>query len=377
MSSLEEASTSEEKYKVIEYNERLFRIPVRRLGGQGKEFILLSDVQSIIPTATALTSSDKLIPFEIDPNTHQELLPKRVAVSEYETVWQVHVPNDCAVTDSRQTRILCDMETKLDQLSQQLGRLLRQFPVSTTVANRNDTIRPIEETTDEETSPGGTSTSTSNSSMRPPPPPPRATSPPPAFTSTPLPSSRISRSVTTVTSAHAAALGIEIEEVELDLEEQEEEQEQEACGAGAAPPAITAPEAPPPSYETSILGNIKALTDQLRVYESHIPNRHKSPRWLAQRSEWVRREPSSIEQVAYQLVNLEMALLWTAVSEGWLQERETWLTLVASARSERHLAGALLNLERHTLVMDDSWINVREGWINELLEMIVLPLTHG
>ena len=72
-----------------------------------------------------------------------------------------------------------------------------------------------------------------------------------------------------------------------------------------------------------------------------------------------------------------MALLWTAVSEAWLEERETWLTLVSTARSERHLAGALLNLERHTLVMSEEWVQVRERWINDLLELIVLPLGHG
>jgi hypothetical protein len=129
--------------------------------------------------------------------------------------------------------------------------------------------------------------------------------------------------------------------------------------------------APPPSYETSIFGTIKALIQHIRVFEHHIPNRHKSPRWLARRAEWVGYEPQTIEQVAYQLVQLEMALLWTAVTESWIQERETWLTLVASARTERHLAGALVNLERHTLVTDDAWQTVRDQWTSELLEVIV------
>ncbi|OAD75446.1 hypothetical protein PHYBLDRAFT_158406 [Phycomyces blakesleeanus NRRL 1555(-)] len=116
---------------------------------------------------------------------------------------------------------------------------------------------------------------------------------------------------------------------------------------------------------------------KLHIFERHIPNRHKSPRWLVRRVEWVERVPNSIEQVAYQIVQLEMALLWTAVTEAWINERETWLTLVASARSERHLAGALISLERHTLVMDEQWTEEKERWVNELLEMVVLPLSHG
>ncbi|CAO3596986.1 unnamed protein product [Absidia cylindrospora] len=129
--------------------------------------------------------------------------------------------------------------------------------------------------------------------------------------------------------------------------------------------------APPPSYETSIFGTIQALTQHIRRFEHHIPNRHKSPRWLARRAGWLGYEPTTIEQVAYQLVQLEMALLWTAVTESWIQERETWLTLVASARTERHLAGALVNLERHTLVLDEAWQDVRDEWTRDLLEVIV------
>ncbi|KAI8144579.1 hypothetical protein BJV82DRAFT_513385 [Fennellomyces sp. T-0311] len=303
-----EASSSEEKYKVIEYNDQIFRIPVRRINQT--QYLFLNDVQAIVPSATALTSADKLIPFETDPATHQELLPKRMAVSEFSSAWQVHVPE---AAESR--RMLQAMDGKLDRLAQQLRRLMVPRDQS------DDTSDGHEGHDDDDDSQVESEQRIEQ--------PRRPESPPPAFTTSPVPTRRVE---------------------------------------GDAPP----------SYETSILGNIKALTDQLRLYESHIANRHKSPRWLARRREWVDREPTNIEQVAYQLVQLEMALLWTAVSESWIQERETWLTLVTSARTERHLAGAMLNLERHTLVMDEAWVNqVRESWTNELLEMIVLPLTHG
>ncbi|CAO3620275.1 unnamed protein product [Mucor hiemalis] len=168
----------------------------------------------------------------------------------------------------------------------------------------------------------------------------------------------------------------------------QQEQQQQPNRADSPPPAFSssshAPSSSsshrheaPPSYETSVLSTIKALNSKLCLYESHIYNRHKSPKWLAKRADWISRVPNSIEEVAYQLVQLEMALLWTAVTESWIQERETWLTLVASARSERHLAGAIINLERHTLVMDEDWSNIRDRWINDLLEMVVLPLSHG
>jgi hypothetical protein len=29
------------------------------------------------------------------------------------------------------------------------------------------------------------------------------------------------------------------------------------------------------------------------------------------------------------------------------------------------------------LVLDDQWQAVREGWVNELLEMVVLPFSHS
>ncbi|KAI7850310.1 hypothetical protein BDC45DRAFT_546622 [Circinella umbellata] len=358
-----EASSSEEKYKVVEYNEQIFRIPVRRI--HQSQYLFLSDVQAIVPAATALTSTDKLIPFETDPTSHEELVPKRVSVTEFSSAWQVHVPENI---ESRRT--LQAMDKKLDRLSRQLRRLLIQ-PPSLNQLDHNNNINNNNNCHDNSSHDNESDSECDDH-------------------------------------AHSNVIIQEQQDTSVDSqnrrqveqpliirhnnnnsnndEEEGEEEEEHHDRPESPPPAFTTSPLPtrrlegdaPPSYETSILGNIKSLTDQLRLYESHIANRHKSPRWLARRQDWIDREPSSIEQVAYQLVQLEMALLWTAVSESWIQERETWLTLVASARTERHLAGAMLNLERHTLVMDDAWVtHARETWTNELLEMIVLPLTHG
>lgn len=371
-----EASSSEDKYKVIEYNDDLFRVPIRRIDQQ--DYVLLSDVQALIPSATALLSSDKLLPFATDPNSFAELVPKRVAVTEYESAWQVHIPE--ASDDRRLVQKMMDMEIKLDRLSRQLNRLLA--PLTTATANASSTSPndiPTFGATD------STATAAAN---------------PVAIVEEEDPASA-APATTTAAAAAATTISDHHHHHDVDVDDDHDHHHDHHPRPRSPPPAFSSSpplplpraasssnattasarhmegEAPPPSYETSVLGNIKALTDHMRVYESHIANRHKSPRWLARRSEWVRREPGSIEQVAFQLVQLEMALLWTAVTEGWIQERETWLTLVGNARSERHIASAMINLERHTLVMDDEWASVREGWINELLELIVLPLTHG
>ncbi|KAI9323580.1 hypothetical protein BX666DRAFT_1847261 [Dichotomocladium elegans] len=353
-----EASSSEEKYKAVEYLNHIYRIPVRRIDHD--QYLFLSDVRAIVPQATALTASDKLIPFAIDPITNLELTPRRVLVSEFSSVWQAHVPP--AAADENQQRMV-EMDAKLDSLSQQIHHLLSVI-----------------------TPPHHAQTQTITSIVSPTPTPAPAPALAHAHAPAPAPApTSAAAAVVAVADATAAARspnhptnaspGVVIEAVTP------------ASAPTPAPTSVPVARASssrhadgdaPPSYETSILGNIKTLTDQLRLYESHIANRHKSPRWLARRSEWVHREPTNIEQLAYQLIQLEMALLWTAVSESWIQERETWLTLVASARTERHLAGAMISLERHTLVMDETWIHhMRETWINELLEMIVLPLTHG
>lgn len=379
-----EASSSEQRFKAVEYNNQIYQIPVRRIDHD--QYLFLNDVQAIVPQATALTASDKLIPFEADPITHMELMPKRIGVTDFDSAWQVHVPGAAAV-DSQQR--IADMDTKLERLSRQLHHVLSAITTSTTAAGTSNNVT----TAAAAAAMDDTTTSESNEHIEEDvahdqqevTTPPRPQSPPPAFSSSPplpVPSNRpsppnhasVTAATTTATTAAARTTTTTTAA------------SSQASSNTPPPPMPPQPSTShrhvegdaPPSYETSILGNIKALTDQLRLYESHIANRHKSPRWLARRSEWVQREPASIEQVAYQLVQLEMALLWTAVSESWIQERETWLTLVASARTERHLAAAMLNLERHTLVMDESWgHHVRETWVNELLEMIVLPLTHG
>ncbi|KAI7884913.1 hypothetical protein K492DRAFT_173053 [Lichtheimia hyalospora FSU 10163] len=356
-----EASSSEQRFKAVEYNNQIYQIPVRRIDHD--QYLFLNDVQAIVPQATALTASDKLIPFEADPITHMDLMPKRIGVTDFDSAWQVHVPG--AAVDSQQR--IADMDTKLERLSRQLHHVLSAITTSPGTSNNVVTATTMDDTTTSESNEHEEDVTHDQQVTT----PPRPQSPPPAFSSSPplpVPSNRPSPpDHSSVTSTAATAEGASASQTSnTPMPPQPSTSTRHVEGDA------------PPSYETSILGNIKALTDQLRLYESHIANRHKSPRWLARRSEWVQREPASIEQVAYQLVQLEMALLWTAVSESWIQERETWLTLVASARTERHLAAAMLNMERHTLVMDESWgHHVRESWVNELLEMIVLPLTHG
>lgn len=314
-----EGETSKTLYKIVEYNNTLYQIPIRNI--EHDQVLLLTDVQSIVPKATAFLSDTKLIPFELDPISHTILIPKRVSVSTDDNIWQIKVPQDEQTCQLLQSNT--EMQIKMEQLSQKFDRILA--------------LHQEEEDTRETESDNTTEPNTDDQ--------------------------------TTIT--------------EPNTEEQQPQQQQQQQGP---PPAFSSPshasssshrQEAPPSYETSVLNTIKAINSKLCLYESHIYNRHKSPRWLAKREEWISRIPNSIEEVAYQLIQLEMALLWTAVTESWIQERETWLTLVANARSERHLAGAIINLERHTLVMDENWANIRERWINDLLEMLVLPISHG
>lgn len=341
-----EGETSKTSYKIVEYNDTLYQIPIRTI--EQEQVILFSDVQLLLPNATALLSNSKLIPFKLDPNNqYTELIPKRISISNYsEDVWDVHVPIDYSAHSLLQSNI--EMQIKMDQLVEKLECILQQQ----------------QQQQDSRTTTSGDDDSSQHS----------------------VPSQGIEvteqdSNTTVVSTTHNTE-----EENTATQQQQEEEQERShspppafSSSSHAAPPSSSSSHRheAPPSYETSVLSTIKTLNSKLCLYESHIFNRHKSPKWLAKRAEWISRVPNSIEEVAYQLVQLEMALLWTAVTESWIQERETWLTLVASARSERHLAGAIINLERHTLVMDDDWSSIRERWINELLEMVVLPLSHG
>lgn len=402
--SNEEPSRSEAKHKAIEYGDFLFQIPVRRLSGNDDQyFLFLNDVQAAVPGATAFMSSDKLIPFATDPQTHAICEPRRAVVTELETAWQAHVPE--TVGDRR---ALQNLETKLDNVARQLHRLALMIPSTATAAD--NTASTNETTATMTTGPPSTlspqSMPPSQSSIHQTEPPAQAATSNLA-TAEDVEEDTAQNPRTNVISTAAAAGGCDEASAsarrnkrrpsQLEQEGEEDDEETSRSRSSSPPPAFSTSPRPalprpagsnsnirqhmegeaPPSYETSILGNIQALTDKLLTFEAHIPNRHKSPRWLARRRDWLERTPSNIEQVAYQLVQLEMALLWTAVSEGWIQEREPWLTLVASARSERHLAAAMLNLERHTLVLDEDWATAREGWVNELLEMVVLPLTHA
>ncbi|KAI9010895.1 hypothetical protein CLU79DRAFT_772494 [Phycomyces nitens] len=373
-----ESTYSSDQYKVVEYNDQLFMIPIRRVNRHS--VLLFSDVQALVPSATALVSMGKLIPFERDPSTLVELEPRRVMVSDLETTWEAFSPEQQTKGTNRKIlQKIIDLESKIDMLTNNLNNVLNdrlnnesepspsaesrvplaESPTECEIASQStsplnhSTQDNSGDITEEEDNDDDNDNDDNNEAqdnqepqeqMRQTPPlthgqqRERSQSPPPAFSS----------------SAH------------VDNAPQ--------SSSAAQPP--TEGDAPP-SYETSIFGSIKALMQKLHEFERHIPNRHKSPRWLVRRVEWVERVPNSIEQVAYQIVQLEMALLWTAVTEAWINERETWLTLVASARSERHLAGALLSLERHTLAMDDQWAEEKEHWVNALLEMVVLPLSHG
>lgn len=343
-----EGETSITKYKLVVYQDTIYEIPIRVI--EQETVLLLSDVQSIFPKATALLSNSKLVPFKLDPVHHTEILPKRAPITDLDsqnTVWEVHVPEESIALSPT----IIELNSKMSRLSDKLDRilLLQQDQEEEELEEQQETLEGEEASSshilEEHQSRHGSiadetaactigTDPTSNHEG-----PSRSNSPPPAFST---------RSAATSSSAEVPT-----------------------------PPSSQQHVEAPPSYETSVLSTIKSINTKLRLYESHISNRHKSPKWLAKRQEWISREPNSIEQVAFQLVQLEMALLWTAVTESWIQERETWLTLVASSQSERHLAGAIINLERHTLVMDEEWNQIREGWINDLLEMVVLPLSHG
>ncbi|KAF1798396.1 hypothetical protein FB192DRAFT_1391351 [Mucor lusitanicus] len=358
-----EPASTPTPYKLVEYDDTVYEIPIRYIDQEN--VLLLSDVQTLLPNATALLTSSKLIPFKLHPEHHTELLPKRISIPDVNSnnvIWQAHVPEENVST-------LVAMQRKIDQLGEKMDRLYMSLvqsssdssdeDIATVGANNantntltvdshhNEDSSNQQEDQNESTRRPDDALDTASNSMS------RSNSPPPAF-STPSHLAVAANGVGASSSASSSSSAIT-------QRQQQQQQQHEA----------------PPSYETSVLSTIKALNAKLRLYESHISNRHKSPKWLAKRDEWISREPNSIEQIAFQLVQLEMALLWTAVTESWIQERETWLTLVASSQSERHLAGAIINLERHTLVMDDEWQQIRERWVNDLLEMVVLPLSHG
>lgn len=335
-----EGETSKTLYKLVEYNNTLYQIPVRTI--EQDQVLLLSDVQSLIPKASAFLSDTKLVPFQLDPITYRELIPKRVSVSTDNTIWQVQVPSqlDSITTNDNWLQYNIQMQIKLDQLSEKLERLI------------SSQLSPQQQENEE-----NNNSVTSHQS-----------------------NTEIDLNHENENIEREQATTEEESEAEGEEEEEEEEQKQQdpppAFSSPSHEPSSSSRHEAPPSYETSVLSTITAINGKLCLYESHISNRHKSPRWLSKRHEWLARVPNSIEEVAYQLVQLEMALLWTAVTESWIEERETWLTLVANARTERHLAGAMINLERHTVVMDEHWSQKRERWINELLEMLVLPISH-
>ncbi|CAO3641217.1 unnamed protein product [Cunninghamella echinulata] len=364
-------SSFNSSYKPIEYDKTIYLIPIRFINENS--YVLLSDIQAIIPTASAVLSNDKLIPFEIDTNTLTEIKPKRIIIKDTNSIWQVHTVQPANI----------EIINKLSLLEHCLNFLIRHLQQQQNT-DGNSSIN-IEDNEHRDRNRRRTKSSRRQHEL----------SPPPAFSlhhndtsNASTISPNIPSTSTVYTNGSNDSNNITIPASNRHLlntitNNQHDNINNSSSNTNSHRPhpstsnntsstnsnAVAIP--PPPSYETSIFGNISLLVQKLRLFEEHIPNRHKSPRWLARRHEWVSNEPTNIEQVAYQLIQLEMALLWTAVTESWIQERETWLTLVAGARSERHLAGAMVNLERHTLVMDDNWQHCREDWLNELLEIIV------
>ncbi|KAG2172217.1 hypothetical protein INT43_004758 [Umbelopsis isabellina] len=354
----------EAQYQAIRHNNRIWRIPIRNINNTN--VVLFSDIQSFIPSATGVVSNDKLIPFVIDASTGAQLIPKRIEVTYAGTnIWDILYSE---VNDQETSVRIALLESKYEDLINRLDRILPgntghqpPYPLfhsrtqvdedgtdssgsfeSPTTGLRHDSVDIQSNDNDE------LSVESENNACE-----------------------IVSYSMDSCDDLRhnpIANLAVAAESVEHTTTITNNNQDAMVPGSGDPDE--------PPSYENSILGNIRTLTEKLLEFESHIANRHKSPRWLAERNEWLHRTPGNIEQFAFQLVELEMALLWTAVAETWLNERETWLNLVMNARSLRHLAGALVSLERHTLVLDETWSSIRERWINELLEMVVLPFSH-
>ncbi|GAB5585547.1 hypothetical protein Unana1_00447 [Umbelopsis nana] len=351
----------EAQYQAVRYNDKIWRIPIRNINN--KNVLLLSDIQSFIPSATGVVSNDKLVPFVIDHTTGAQLLPKRIEVtSAGANIWDILFSENDQDISAR----IALLETKYEDLINRLDRILplpanavaENTPLHYLVVNTNPRIQM-----DEEGSAESSGSSDSHNGIQ--------------HGSTSDGQSHDNDELSEEGNENCE-IGPYAMEASDDIRRSSHSIARLSVGnvVERTAPGSGDPDEPP-SYENSIQGNIRTLTERLLEFEAHIANRHKSPRWLAERNEWLSRTPGNIEQFAFQLVELEMALLWTAVAETWINERESWLNLVMNARSLRHLAGALVNLERHTLVLDDEWPAVRERWVNELLEMLVLPFSHS
>ncbi|CAO3596987.1 unnamed protein product [Absidia cylindrospora] len=155
------------------------------------DYLLLSDIQALVPTATAILSNGKMIPFEINTNSLLELSPKRILVKETNVIWQVYSPDPPANNDtlSFQQRTI-QLEHKFDQLIQRLDQLVYSSTEqghhqdnnsigSVTNAETNTTADPSINTQHQSQSGPASSIPTNNTSTR------QSASPPPAFSSSP------------------------------------------------------------------------------------------------------------------------------------------------------------------------------------------------
>ncbi|KAI8973643.1 hypothetical protein BDF20DRAFT_883403 [Mycotypha africana] len=377
----------QQQYICVKYDHHVFEIPVRRV--DQKKVILFSDIQAVVPKATALlvSQSTKVVPFDL---AEEDKRTKRISAELLtEDVYQVYVPPPPSQAAEAEGRANAELQIKLDQLTDKVDQLVRlviqqqQQAVLPPGALEEETLRPT--TTASAETAGSLASFVLPAAGSPPPPPSQQQQPQPQ----PQPQPPVGHEEEAAT-----------EEDDDDDDAMSSNQQQEA----------------PPSYETSVYSTIKTLNRRLLEFESHIPNKHKSPKWLSKRKAWVAQvtaaatsstscEPqppqgqeesreddtrehgsppppptttttenshrNPIHAFAMSLIQLEMALLWSAVTEEWIQqERDTWINLLGNARSERHLAGALISLERHTLVMDPDWTVTREVWVNELLDIM-------
>lgn len=422
-------------FQKISFQNETREIPVRYL--EAEPFVLFSDVHTFFPHVTAILSDGRPIPIAIDPSTGRLLEPLRVPVREGDAckVWEAYKPS----TESNLGPVLVErldsLETKFGQVLHRLDRLLptnEQFsngPVHYVVFNpngiqnipheqaRGGDEEEVHDAEEEDGDLGGL-----DNGLGPYPEDPNAPTAPhepqhsidtpgeqldqpseeyceKSSSSTdglmatspqdiPLSSQPSSTIITTThftTSSTTPSITSSTtpSTTPTDLPRPTINNPVAQLAHLRSPPILAPHDLPPPSYDTppsyehSVAQNIASLTQHLLLYEEHVPQRHKSHRWLSSRGIWRSRSPTTVEQFAYQLIELEMGLSWSAVSQTWVEERDTWLALVVNARTERHLAGALVSLERYTVVCDEEWVGMRDRWVNELLEMVMVPLVMG
>ncbi|RUP49432.1 hypothetical protein BC936DRAFT_142537 [Jimgerdemannia flammicorona] len=410
-------------FQRVSFQNEIREIPVRRVATE--PFILFPDIHAFFPHVTALLSDGRPVPVAVDLTSGIPLLPLRVPVQaeDADRIWEAYRPSTEAMPGDVFAERLDSLENKFCEILRRLDRILpteEQFsngPVhyvvfnpgssqsipSTQSVDGHEMARHAEDEDDDEPA-------ELDDVLGPYPDAPgdHVTAPhePPRSPGSPMDDQRFTEEYAEKVSSSADP-AIVTSSIQGTLPSPPSTPAPDITDATSTPPTppssnLSTPTRPansplvqfahiispsagdappgydtPPSYEHSIAQTIRSLMSHLLSYEEHIPPRYKAPRWPATRGVWRSRSPTTIEQFAYQLVELEMALLWTAVAQTWVEERETWLGLVVNARTERHLAGALVSLERYTVVCDEGWVGMRDRWVSELLEMVMVPLVAG